>query len=208
MFRFKYYFNREKIHCAIYPEGKKTTYCGDWQLEDISYKQEKVMIDELEIEHFSSKKVARILLGIAGATFLGYVLYQNVSVAIDAQNKYDKYSQGAKVFLERAGSTGTIGVAEKELVKAIDWLEANYSTESFEYRDLQTNLNYLQKQPEDSLLPIAIRDSIKQNANTIKSEQLKELNAGGEGLQLIMMTLLLGSPLIVLAIMLLETALE
>lgn len=204
----KYYFGNQKIHCAIYPEGKQTTYCTDWQLEKNSLEQKNLMVNKLETLQFSSKKTASILLGIAGTIFIGYVLYQNISVAIAAQNNYDKYSQEGKVFLERAGSAGTIGVVEKELVKAVNWLEINYSTESFEYRDLQVNLKYLQKQPDDLVIPYAIKDSIKQNTNAIKSEQLKKLNAGGNGLYGIMFFLLLGIPLIILAIMLIETTLE
>lgn len=116
---------------------------------------------------------------------MGYGLYQSVPAAINAYNSYDKYTQECKIFLERAGSAGTTGVAEEELAKAVNWLKVNYSTQSFEYKDLQANLNYLQKQPEDSVLSVVIRDSIKQNTNVIKNVQSKERDAGSFGLELI-----------------------
>lgn len=52
----KYYFNKEKIHCAIYPKGKETTYCGDWQLENISLEQNNAMINNLETNLFLTRK--------------------------------------------------------------------------------------------------------------------------------------------------------
>lgn len=73
------------------------------------------MINKLEIDGFSYKKAASILLGIASATLLGYGLYQSVPLAISGYKNYDKYTQECGIFLERARSAGTTGVAEKEL---------------------------------------------------------------------------------------------
>lgn len=193
----KYYFGKNSIHCTIYPGGKKTKYCNDFSIE-----QKNLMINKLEKENFSNKKAASVLLGIAGATLLGYSLYQSVPLAINAYKSYDKYTQECGVFLERAGKAGTTGVAEEELERVVNWLSVNYSTESFEYKDLKNNLNYLKKQPEDLVLPVVIKDSINQNTTAIRSEQIKKRNVGSFGLELII-TLLIATPLTIVLVILL-----
>lgn len=153
------------------------------------------MIGNSEAKNFAYKKVASVLLVIAAVTTFSYGLYQSISIA---NSDYESY-QECGIFLERAGKAGTTGVAEKELVKAVSCLEANYSTQSFEYKDLKGNLNYLQKQPEDLVIPIVIKESIKQNTNTIKTQILNQKD-NSHSVIIALVLQLIAIPLIALAI--------
>lgn len=82
-------------------------------------------------------------MGVAIVVGAGWNLYRNVNLGLNADEKYDQYTQECDKFLVTAGTAGTTGLAKEELEKAVSWLKDNYSNESFEYRDLKSNLNYL-----------------------------------------------------------------
>lgn len=128
-------------------------------------------------DNFSAPIFVAIVVGIASTITLGYELKQNIPIAISAVEKYNQYTQKGSVFLNRAGTAGTIGIAKPELVRAVSFLETNRSTQSFEYRDLKANLNYLKSQPDNSLMPAVIKESINKNAVTIEREQTQKMNA-------------------------------
>lgn len=170
-----YYFGKDLIHCAVHPQGKETEYCDDWQKETL--KQKLTMNIKSMADNFSAPIFVAIVIGIASTITLGYGLKQNIPIAISAVEKYNQYSQKGSVFLNRAGTAGTTGIARPELVRAVSFLETNRLTQSFEYKDLKANLNYLESQPDNSLMPAVVKDSINKNAVTIESEQTKKLNA-------------------------------
>ena len=180
-----YFFGKEGIHCAIYPYGKESEYCGDWQLKTLTWQQEKLMKSlntDMETKSFSYSKLCKYIL-LAGVTLLfGYQLYQNIPPAIRAEKDYDNYKTECEIFLNRASKAGTTGVASAELARGVDWLNSHYSNQSFEYRDLKANLDYLQKQPGNLVMPVTITDSISSNLENIKEKQLKLLDNGRPGM--------------------------
>lgn len=159
------------------------------------------MINKSEAENYSYKKAASFLLGIAAVTVFGYGLYQSVSVAKSDYESYDKFFQECGIFLERAAKAGTTGVAEEELATAVNCLSANYSTQSFEYKNLKGSLNYLEKQTKDLVLPILIKESINQSTNAIKSEKLNQRDESDSILKAIILQMI-AIPLIIAAIIL------
>lgn len=181
----KYYFGKDSIHCAAHPYGKETKYCNDWQQKHIELEQKNLMANNLEEKNLLVGSFSVVLVGIVGVILLGYGVPKINQSIVDSNNAYkyyDAYIQECDIFLERAGNGGTTGVAEEELAKAVKWLKANYSNQTFEYKDLQGNLNYLKKQPNDSLVPVVIKESIKQNTNTIKTEEQKKRDTGSSGI--------------------------
>jgi hypothetical protein len=177
-----YFFGKEGIHCAVHPYGKESHYCSDWQQKEQNLQQDKLMNANIKTKFFSYSKMARYLLVPGAALLIGHQLFQNVPPAIRAEKDYKIYATKCETFLERASQAGTTGVASDELARGINWLEVNYSTESFEYRDLKGNLDYLEKQPENLAIPVTIRDSIKSNTENIRKEQLKLRDEGRPGL--------------------------
>lgn len=126
-------------------------------------------------DSFSYPKAVAIVIAIASTITLGYGIKQNVPLAINAVEKYNQYTQECSIFLERAGTAGTTGIAEPELVKAVSFLETNRLTQSFEYKDLKANLAYLRSQPDNSLMPTVIKDSINSNTVAITDGENKKL---------------------------------
>ncbi|WP_160296012.1 hypothetical protein [Aliterella atlantica] len=124
----------------------------------------------------SYPKAAAIVIAIASTITLGYGMKKHLPGAIDAVQEYQRYTQECRVFLERVGTAGTIGVAEPELVKVVSFLKTNHLAQSFEYKDLQANLAYLKSQPDNSLMPGAIKESISKNTVAIEEAQTKKLN--------------------------------
>lgn len=177
-----YFFGKEGIHCAVYPYGKKSEHCSDWQPQNHYLQEEKSMNTDRKTKYFSYTKFASYLLAV-GATFLvGYPLYQNIPPAIRADKDYNIYKIKCEIFLERASNAGTTGVAAEELAKGVNWLKSNSSTRSFEYKDLKRNLDYLQKQPENTLMPITITGSISYNLGNFKEKQLQLRDEGRPGM--------------------------
>lgn len=127
------------MHCAIHPYGNKNIYCEDWQKETM--KQRLKINIKLAKHNFSFQKAVVILICISNLFGEGYYIYQNTPLAINADKEYEQYTRECNKFLMRAGTAGTTGVATGELKKAVSWLKDNYSNESFEYRDLKSNLN-------------------------------------------------------------------
>lgn len=171
----KYYFGEDSIHCAIHPSGKESQYCPDWQKVTIT--QQLVNMSKSKLRNFTYAKAVAICAVIICPILSGYKLYQTVSAYIDASRSYEQYAQRCEMFLERAGRSGTTGIAQRELNKAVNWLETSKSNQSFELDNLQANLNYLQKQPGDSLLPVAIKDSINESALVIQHKEVEQRNA-------------------------------
>lgn len=171
----EYYFGKNSIHCALYPYGKQTDYCNDWQ--KVTIMQRIVDMIQSQLKNFSYAKAIAITGVIVCPIFLGYELYQAVPAYMDASRSYEQYTQGGEIFLERAGSSGTTGIAQGELNKAVSWLESSNSNQSFEFENLQANLNYLKKQPDDSLVPVVIKESINESAFVIKQKFIEQRNA-------------------------------
>ncbi len=196
----KYYFGKNNIHCAIYPFGKETMYCKDWEK---STTNQKIMTSIKSVKNnFSHQKAAAVLLCIATLFGESYYTYQNTSLAINADKKYERYTRECNKFLIRAGTAGTTGIATGELKKAVSYLKDNYSNESFEYRDLKSNLNYLAKQPKDLLVPIAIKESINHNTQVINKEEIEKRESGQPLLRLF--HILLAITIIVLLLILID----
>lgn len=130
-----------------------------------------------QLKDFNYAKAIAICAGVICPIFLGYKLYQTVPAYIDASRSYEQYAQRCEIFLERAGRSGTTGIAQRELNKAVSWLKVHNSNQSFELNNLQANLNYLQKQPDDSLLPAVIKESINESALVITGKKVGQRNA-------------------------------
>jgi hypothetical protein len=195
----KYYFGENSIQCAVHPSGKESQYCPDWQKANIM--QQLVDMGKSQLKNFTYAKAIVIAAVIICPIFSGYKLYQTVPAYIESNRSYEQYTQHCEVFLTRAGRSGTTGIAQRELTLAVNWLEVYDSNQSFEFDNLQANLNYLQKQPSDSLLPVVIKDSINQSALVIKHREVEQRNAKlfdlcSVGLAIALL-LILGSRLIV-----------
>ena len=59
------------------------------------------------------------------------------------------------------------------MARGVNWLESKSLTQSFEYKDLKANLDYLQKQPGNLAMPVTITGSISSNLENIEEKQLK-----------------------------------
>lgn len=166
----KYYFGKNTLHCAVHPYGQKSEYCPDWQ------KQTRVeqVITLVKAKTHSFKKAVNCLLSMAVVAVMIAGLYQTVIVAIDNDQKNARYVQECDIFLERAVRAGITSVAADELTVAVNWLEAENLTQSFEVKNLKSNLIYLKKQPSDSVIPIVIRDSINKSAESIRRDRSKK----------------------------------
>lgn len=183
----EYYFGSKAIHCAVHPYGKTSQYCSDWQQKSMSLQKN----NELRAKSFVRRKAVAITLNIILVVSCGYGLYQGKKSIDNDSRKYNQYSQECKIFLEKAAYAGTIGVAQDELKVAVNWLKVNYSTQAFEYKDLKANLDYLKKQPKDLLVPVTIKDSIKQNSVFIEREKNKERSAQRSDLELLSIILMI-----------------
>ncbi len=178
-----YFFGKEEIHCAVHPCGKESEYCKDWRKETVM--QKLVEIAKSRSINFSSKETYTVLLGIVSASLLGYALYQTVPAAIEGYENYNRYTKECEIFLQRAGNAGTTAVAQEQLAKAVSWLEAHNSTQTFEYKDLKNNLDYLKEQPRNILTPTAIKDSLVYSIDSIQKKELEKRFNSSSGLQLI-----------------------
>ncbi len=168
-----YFFGKEGIHCAAHPYGKELDSCSDWQQKELDLQQDKLINANIKTKSLSYPKIARYLVVAGAALLVGHQLYQKIPPAIRADKNYDNYQNNCEIFIERASKAGTTGIARIELARGVNWLEANYSVESFEYRDLKENLDYLKKQPENTIMPGAITGSISSDIEKIKENQLK-----------------------------------
>ena len=168
-----YFFGKEGIYCAVHPYGKESEYCSDWQQKNLDLQEEKSMNTDMETKDFSYTKFAYRILAI-GVTFLiGYQLHQNIPPAIRADKDYNNYKIKCEIPLERASKAGTTGVAKEQLAKGVNWLESKSITQSFEYKDLKANLDYLEQQAGNLAMPVTITGSINSNLGNIKEKQLK-----------------------------------
>ncbi len=168
-----YFFGKEGIHCAVHPYGKTSEYCSDWHQKTLDLQEEKSMNTDMETKDSSYTKLASRLLAVSVTFIIGYQLSQNIPPAIRADKYYNDYKIKCEIFLERASKAGTTGVAKEELAKGVNWLESKSITQSFEYKDLKANLDYLEQQPRNLAMPITITDSISSNLGNIKEKQLK-----------------------------------
>ena len=177
-----YFFDKQGIHCAVHPYGKESDSCSDYQQKKLSTTEKLININR-KTKSLSSTRFANCLLGI-GVTFLiGYPFYQTIFPAIHADKNYDIYKKGCEVFLERASNAGTTGVATENLVKGVNWLKSNSSTQRMEYKNLKANLDYLGGQPRNLAMPVTITNSISSNLKNLKEKQLKLRDEGRQGLE-------------------------
>lgn len=131
------------------------------------------MNNNRETKYFSFSDFAWRIIPISATLIVGYQLYQNIPLVISADENYNIYKKECEIFLERASKAGTTGVASVELARGVNWLESKSLTQSFEYKDLKANLDYLQKQPGNLAMPVTITGSISSNLENIEEKQLK-----------------------------------
>jgi len=134
---------------------------------------------------------------ITGIAVYGFGCYQSMTTLTKANAEYEKYAENCQVFLSRAKSAGTTGIARSELDKGLAWLKQNYPQDSFEYRDLKANEVYLQSQNQNTLLPTSIKDSIDNSSNLIDSRELGKFESAQWGAIIIVL-----SPLLLLTLLL------
>ena len=113
---------------------------------------------------------------ITGVAAYGFGCYKAVPTLTKANAEYENYAENCQVFLSRAKSAGTTGIARSELDKGLSWLKQNYPQDSFEYRDLKADELYLQSQSQNSPLPASIKDSIHNSSSLIDSIELKKID--------------------------------
>lgn len=128
------------------------------------------MLDKLEDKQ--SEFFTQVARTLASLTSAGVIIFVFPSVEPPAIIGGIKYALECKTFGENASKAGTAKIAAVELTKAINCLETNQLTQSFEYEDLKANLDYLKKQSNDLIiLPDAIRDSIKQSSENVSARK-------------------------------------
>lgn len=137
------------------------------------------MIDELEdkqVDFFA--QVERTLVSLTSTALIIFVvpvIFPEIEPPAIIGGA--EYTFECKTFRENASKAGTAKIAAAELTKAINCLETNQLTQSFEYEDLKANLDYLKKQPNDLIvLPDAIRNSIKQSSENIEYRKNKPIS--------------------------------
>ena len=72
-------------------------------------------------------------------------------------------------FLKEAENAATVDAAEDALERGMPLLEKHFAN-SMELRILQSNLDYLQQQPPNTLIPPAIEESISINSDRIHND--------------------------------------
>jgi len=134
---------------------------------------------------------------ITGVAAYGFGCYQSMTTLTKANAEYDQYTNNCQVFLSRAKSAGTTGIARAELDKGLSSLKQNYPQDSFEYRDLKADEVYLESQNQNSPLPTSIKDSIDNSRNLIDSRELGKFESAQWGAIIIVL-----SPLLLLTLLL------
>jgi len=134
---------------------------------------------------------------ITGIAVYGFGCYKAVPTSIKAGTEYDQYTNNCQVFLSRAKSAGTTGIARSELDKGLAWLKQNYPQDSFEYRDLKADEVYLESQNQNTPLPTSIKDSIDNSSNLVDSRELGKFESAQWGAIMIVL-----SPLLLLTLLL------
>lgn len=125
--------------------------------------------EQLHLNNNSHKVKAfvRKIFAVAVVAAYGFVIYQALMPTIKVDAEGNKYDNNCKVFLERAKSAGTAGIAKEELGKALRWLQKNYDQNSFEYRDLKGDMTYLEEQKPSSYIPNSIKESILKSSDLV-----------------------------------------
>ncbi len=103
---------------------------------------------------------------------LGFAIYWswNQAQLVSPSEQDEKLLTNSEDCLFNARNAGTTDLAKTELAKGIALLQqSNYSATSFEFRDLNANLIYLQAQPDNTVLPLGIKNAIEKDSNTIIS---------------------------------------
>ena len=72
-------------------------------------------------------------------------------------------------FLDEAEQAATVNVATNALERGLPWLEEHFA-DTVEIRVWQSNLNYLKKQPPQTLVSPQIKKSIAKNSEAIYSK--------------------------------------
>ncbi len=120
-------------------------------------------IEANEINNQSRGKVLiRLVVGVIITVILGFwssKVYNRAILETEGDAFYQNYVDECQVFLERTEAAGDAITTQEQLIKATMWLDNNYPANSFEYKEIKKDLNYLQ-QHRSSLVPENIGHSI------------------------------------------------
>ena len=114
-----------------------------------------------------SSKNANRMFALGAFIFL-FSLSATIVSGIVFGNRYSRYLKQTK-FLKEADRSATVDAATSALERGMPFLEEHFA-DSMEIRILQSNLNYLQQQPSQTLIPSRIKKSISINADNLHSD--------------------------------------
>ena len=103
-----------------------------------------------------------------GAFIFLFSLSATIVSFIKSENHYRRAAEQIE-FLKEAERSATVDAATDALERGMPFLEEHFA-DSMELRILQSNLDYLQQQPPQTLVPAQIEESISVNGDRIYDE--------------------------------------
>lgn len=166
-----FYYGRDKIICALHPDGFEDKFCPDW--EPVKEKFGADIMSNNDVNLSSNTRTGAILKSVAivavvaSVGFWVFKLYEGYKIGTKSDAVHQDYVNNCQVILHNAASAGTVGVSLSELEKAENWLKINYNQNSFEYKDLKGDVDYLKQQRSTSIIPTSIVKSIEHSSQLI-----------------------------------------
>lgn len=172
----KYYYGKHNLNCAPHPSGPLDDSCSDFQLKYLNSIESREQNAQSNKYWKAVGKDIIFLLMITIPLGVAIGLYKEVSltkklfdknsaVADQYKDEFNKCYQ----FIENAGNAGTTKIAQTELAKSMSWLQDNYPKDRFEYKDLNADLTYLKSLPSESVVPLPLKSSIKNDLEVVEN---------------------------------------
>jgi len=192
-----FYHGNNNIICTLHPYGPGDKTCLDWESRKEKSESDTMKSNEVNSDNDLRTRVilrsVTTITAIACVTFGAFKLNERYEIGIKSDAAHQNYVKNCQVLLQNAALSGTIDTSRPELEKAENWLKVNYDQNSFEYKDLRADLNYLRQQPPNSILPVSIVNSIQHSSQLISETEAQKYD-GDWGDSLFCLLLLIVMP--------------
>ncbi len=143
-----FYYGRDKILCALHPDGPGDKFCPDWEpVIELGMTNHNNVNQSGDTRTYTIlKSVAVVAVAVASVGFWGFKLYENYKIGIKSDAIHQDYVSNCQVLLHNAAAAGTVGSSQTELEKVQKWLKLNYNQNLFESKNLKADLDYLREQ--------------------------------------------------------------
>ncbi len=200
----RFYYGKNKIVCALHPYGPGDKTCLDW--ESRKEKSESDTMNSNDVNSDNNIRTRVILRSVTTITAItcvtlgAFKLNERYEIGIKSDAAHQNYVKNCQVLLENAALSGTIDTSRSELEKAENWLKVNYDRDSFEYKDLRADLNYLRQQPPNSILPVSIVNSIQHSSQLINETEAQKYDGDWQDSLLCLLLLVVVPPVMLMLI--------